>query len=262
MPSIRPITPAFHEKVWGSTGLSPWFPNPENKTGEVWFDGGDHLPLIKFLFTTDRLSVQVHPNDEQAAALNSRGKTEMWHVLQAAPGAQVAIGFRQRVTPEELREASLDGTVVTLLSWIRVRPGDTLFVPAGTVHAIGAGLALCEIQQRSDITYRLFDYGRPRELHLDEGLAVSFLGPFNGRAALPVRCPFFHTERHVLQSELQLDAVNTPSAFIVLEGEGMIGTGASAEPFLCGQVFEADPGQRVTLRGSGTVIRTLIPLQA
>lgn len=259
MTSIRPITPSFHEKVWGSTGLSPWFPNPENKTGEVWFDGGDELPLIKFLFTTDRLSVQVHPNDEQAAALESRGKTEMWHVLQAAPGAQVAIGFRQRITPEDLKESALDGTIVTLLNWIRVRPGDTLFVPAGTVHAIGAGLALCEIQQRSDITYRLYDYGRPRELHLNEGLAVSCLGPFNGRATIPVRCPFFHTERHTLQSEVHLDGVERPTALIVLDGEGMIGSGASAEPFLCGQVWEVDPRQAVTLRGTGTILRTFIP---
>jgi mannose-6-phosphate isomerase len=257
--SIRPITPSFHEKVWGSTGLSPWFPNPENKTGEVWFDGGDHLPLIKFLFTTDRLSVQVHPDDEHAAAHHSRGKTEMWHVLQAAPGAQVAIGFRQRISLEELKESALDGTIVSLLNWIRVRPGDTLFVPAGTVHAIGAGLALCEIQQRSDITYRLFDYGRPRELHLEEGLAVSCLGPFNGRATIPVRCPFFHTERHTLQSEVHLDAIDQPSALIVLEGEGMIGSGGNTEPFLCGQVWEVAPGEPASLRGAGAFLRTYIP---
>jgi mannose-6-phosphate isomerase len=257
--AIRPITPSFHEKVWGSTGLSPWFPNPENKTGEVWFDGGGHLPLIKFLFTTDRLSVQVHPDDEQAAVHHSRGKTEMWYVLQAAPGAQVAIGFRQRISREELREAAIDGTIVALLNWIRVRPGDTLFVPAGTVHAIGAGLALCEIQQRSNITYRLFDYGRPRELHLEEGLAVSCLGPFNGRATIPVRCPFFHTERHALQSEAHLGPIDQPSALIVLEGEGFIGTGSDSEPFLCGQVWEVAPGQTITLRGSGALLRTYIP---
>ncbi|MCS7023390.1 MAG: class I mannose-6-phosphate isomerase [Bryobacteraceae bacterium] len=259
MSPFRSITPSFHEKVWGSTGLAPWFPNPENKTGEVWFDGGDHLPLIKFLFTTDRLSVQVHPDDEYAAAFNSRGKTEMWHVLQAAPGAQVAIGFRRRLSREHLTEAVADGTVVSLLNWIRVRPGDTLFVPAGTVHAIGAGLAICEIQQRSDLTFRLFDYGRPRELHLEQALAVASLSPFNGRAAMPVRCPFFHAERLLLQNELPLEPLEVPSALIVVEGEGMLKAGLLAEPFLCGHVFELAPGKAVLLRGTGVLLRTWIP---
>ncbi len=153
----------------------PWYLNSaQKKIGEVWFEAD--LPLlVKFVFTSERLSVQVHPNDEFAAAHeNSRGKTEMWYVLRADPGARLAIGFREAISRERLRESALSGEIEQLLNWIEVQAGDAFFVPAGTVHAIGGGLALCEIQQHSDITYRLYDYGRPRELHLDKAMQVAF----------------------------------------------------------------------------------------
>ncbi len=249
------IAPSFHPKVWGSTGLAPWFPTPTEKIGEAWFVSPD-LPLIKFLFTTERLSVQVHPNDEYARVHeNSNGKTEMWHILRAAPGAQVAIGFRGAVTPEEMRESAQSGEIVSLLSWIRVKPGDTLFVPAGTVHAIGAGLALCEIQQHSNVTYRLYDYGRPRELHLDRGSEVSILGPSIGRATLPVKCPYFQTERLVVSGSASLDGAEKPYGLIALEGEGLIG----GEPFLAGAVFRVMAGQPVEIAGRATFLRTFLP---
>ncbi|MBI4903202.1 MAG: class I mannose-6-phosphate isomerase [Acidobacteria bacterium] len=250
------ITPSFREKVWGSTGLAPWFPVPEKKTGEVWFDSDGRLPLIKFLFTTERLSVQVHPNDEFARAHeNSNGKTEMWHILRASPAARVAIGFREPVSPEIVKRSALDGTIEGLLNWLPVRPGDTFFVPAGAVHAIGAGIALCEIQQRSDVTYRLYDYGRPRELHLDKAMQVSFWGPAPGRSALPVRCPYFNTERFQVNGTHLVPAVAHTSALIILHGEGLVGE----EPYLPGEVLEVDPGVAVPIRGTGTFIRTFTP---
>ena len=185
----------FLEKVWGSTDLMPWYPEAEQKIGEVWFEAD--LPLlVKFVFTSERLSVQVHPNDDFAAAHeNSRGKTEMWYVLRADPGARLAIGFREPIGPERLREASLSGEIEQLLNWIEVEAGDAFFVPAGTVHAIGGGLALCEIQQHSDITYRLYDYGRPRELHLEKAIQVAFTGASDAQSVmLPIDCQYFHTE--------------------------------------------------------------------
>jgi len=254
--SAEPIVPSFHEKVWGSTGLAPWFPTPEAKTGEVWFETGGRLPLIKFLFTSDRLSVQVHPDDHYAQANGGgNGKTEMWHILRAGPGAQVAIGFRRRITAETLRESAENSTVETLLNWITVRPGDTLFVPAGTVHAIGAGLALCEIQQHSDVTFRLYDYGRPRELHLDQAIEAAFLGTCPGRAGLPVRCPYFHTERLSLDGPQRLDPVRNPSALIVLEGAGAI----NGTPIQPGEVWEIPPGDSAELEGQAVLLRTFIP---
>ena len=185
----------FKEKVWGAIDLSPWYPSSGQKIGEVWFEAD--LPLlIKFIFTTERLSVQVHPDDTFAAAHeNSRGKTEMWYCLRAEQGAQVAIGFRETITRDRLREAALSGEIEKLLNWIDVKQGDVFFTRAGTVHAIGAGLAMCEIQQNSDVTYRLYDYGRPRELHLDKAVQVSSTEAIEARpVTLPIDCEYFHTE--------------------------------------------------------------------
>src|SRR5271169_4483781 len=196
------LTPSFKEKVWGSTRLEPWFPNSDRKIGEVWFEGVDDLPLlIKFLFTSEKLSVQVHPNDDYARAHHhSRGKTEMWHILAAEPGAKIAAGFRAPISAEKLKASALSGEIEDLLAWHEARPGDTFFIPAGTVHAIGAGLTLCEIQQLSDVTYRLYDYGRPRELHLDRALAVSKREPHAARVdpqRTPlVSCEYFTVTRH------------------------------------------------------------------
>jgi mannose-6-phosphate isomerase len=154
------------------------------KIGEAWFESDRPLPLlIKLLFTTEKLSVQVHPDDAYAARHhNSPGKTEMWHVLRAEPGARIAAGLREPLTRDRVAAAARSGEIENLLNWYDARPGDTFFLPAGTIHAIGPGLVLCEVQQQSDITYRLYDYGRPRELHLDHALEVSHLGPCDTRA--------------------------------------------------------------------------------
>jgi len=164
------------DKVWGVDRLPPPFATPDGRRiGEIWFDPPPELAklLVKYLFTSEKLSVQVHPS----AADGPQGKEECWLVLAAEPGAQLAIGFVQPVTPEEMRTAALDGSIERLLNWQDVSAGDFIYLPAGTVHAIGAGLTLIEVQQNADITYRLFDYGRPRELHLDQAIAVANGGP-------------------------------------------------------------------------------------
>jgi mannose-6-phosphate isomerase len=191
----RRLPVSFKEKVWGTPDLFPWFPAPGPRIGEAWFEAD--LPLlVKFVFTTEALSVQVHPDDTFAAPHeNSLGKTEMWYVLRADEGARVAIGFRESLTREQLRAAALDGSIEGLLNWVDVKQGDAFFIPAGTVHAIGAGLVLCEIQQHSDITYRLYDYGRARELHLDKAIQVASTEASKARpTALPIDCKYFHAE--------------------------------------------------------------------
>src|SRR4051812_40753821 len=202
---IERLPPLPVEKSeWGSTKLEPWFPNSPVKIGEVWYEGPPESPLlIKFLFTTAALSVQVHPEDDYAAQHHqSRGKTEMWHILAAEPGARIAAGFRKPISVEQMRAAAQSGEIEQLLMWHEAKRGDTFFIPAGTVHAIGGGLTLCEIQQKSDITYRLYDYGRPRELHLDHGTQVSNLGPHQARQSardgLLVECPYFTTEKYFI----------------------------------------------------------------
>ena len=167
------------EKPWGRRALPAAFAATSagaDPIGEVWFEGpaGEPQPLlIKYIFTSEKLSVQVHPDDAQAQERGlANGKTECWYIVDAEPGAMLALGFREPIGAEEMRAAALDGSIEERLSWKAVRPGDFFYVPAGTVHAIGAGLSLIEVQQPSDTTYRLYDYGRPRELHLDEGLSV------------------------------------------------------------------------------------------
>jgi len=167
------LKPSLREKVWGKTALEPWFSNSARPIGEAWFLGDRELPLlVKLIFTSERLSVQVHPDDGEDGP---RGKTEMWYILDAEPGAAIALGFREPITREQLREAARTGEIEELLNWIPVKKGETYFTPAHTVHAIGAGIVLCEIQQNSDVTYRLWDYGRPREIHIEKAVPIADL---------------------------------------------------------------------------------------
>ncbi len=161
------------EKPWGRESLPAPFVAPAGaRIGEVWFEPPAALDqlLVKYIFTSENLSVQVHPSD---AELPGHGKEECWLVIAADPGAKLGIGFRAAINPEAMRAAALDGSIEALLDWHPVQAGDFFYIPAGTVHAIGAGVSLIEVQQNSDTTYRLYDYGRPRELHLDEGIAVA-----------------------------------------------------------------------------------------
>jgi mannose-6-phosphate isomerase len=165
-------------KPWGRAVLPAPFVNEGHEpVGEIWFADEDAPPLpllAKYLFTSEKLSIQVHPDDAQARARGlDSGKEECWLVLDADPGAVLGIGTLRPLSPEELRRASLDGSIEALVDWKPVARGDFLYIPAGTVHAIGAGVSLIEVQQHADVTYRLYDYGRPRELHLDDGVAVS-----------------------------------------------------------------------------------------
>jgi mannose-6-phosphate isomerase len=173
----------YVEKPWGRAQLPPIFDAPAGKRiGEVWFTGGSELPLLaKYIFTSERLSIQVHPNDEQARARGlPQGKSECWYILDAEPDAVLGLGLTREVAKDELRHAALDGSIEQLVDWRPIAAGDFIFVPAGIIHAIGAGISLLEFQQNSDITYRLYDYGRPRELHLDDGIAVADPRPFGG----------------------------------------------------------------------------------
>jgi mannose-6-phosphate isomerase len=197
------LTPIFQERIWGVDELPNWYAAPTGKgpIGEVWLtaatclgptgvslaeltqlhpeafgaDADTTFPLLmKVLLPREKLSVQVHPNDAEAALLGQpRGKTECWYVLSAEPGATVAVGLKSPLTPEQLRAAIADQTLEAHLNYIPVQAGDMVFVDAGTIHAIGPGMVVLETQQYSDVTYRLYDYGRPRELHVDAGLAVS-----------------------------------------------------------------------------------------
>ncbi|WP_336964328.1 class I mannose-6-phosphate isomerase [Sphingobium aquiterrae] len=176
------------EKPWGRTGIPSVFPPTDGrKIGEIWFDGpqGRHPPLlVKYIFTSENLSIQVHPDDAEAAQRGLQGgKSECWYILDAEPDARLGIGTLAPLDGDMLRASALDGSIEAKMDWKRVAPGAFFYIPAGTVHAIGAGVTLVEVQQNNDVTYRLYDYGRPRELHLDDGVAVSKAEPY----ALPER---------------------------------------------------------------------------
>ena len=219
MPELYPLLliPSFDERPWGVRDLRPVYTKVvKEPIGESWLTWGqnvvangplsgrtlgevaqqyrrelvgtvapyeDRFPLlVKFLFTADKLSVQVHPDDEAAHRVGEPfGKTECWYVLDAKPGAQVALGLKPGVSVEDFRHAIAGVQAEQLLNWMDVQRGDMLYVAAGTVHTIGGGLVLLETQQASDVTYRLYDYGRPRELHIDQGLAAIKLNSDAGK---------------------------------------------------------------------------------
>lgn len=184
MPAVQ-LTTRRIEKPWGRRVLWPGFGDVAEgaqPVGEIWFEdprGGEPELLVKYLFTSEKLSVQVHPDDEAAREAGyPRGKDEAWAVLAAEPHATIGLGMREVMSCADLRRAALDGSIEDQLCWRAVKAGDIFYSPAGTVHALGAGLTLVEIQQNVDLTYRLYDYGRGRELHLEEAVAVSAPVPY------------------------------------------------------------------------------------
>lgn len=244
---MTPLPTHTVEKIWGRRILPPPFTNAgDEPVGEIWFDPPAEMPelLVKYLFTSERLSVQVHPSDAQAPP-GSRGKEECWFILDAEPGARLAIGFEREIAEDQLRAAALNGSIEDLLAWHEVEAGDFFYLPAGTVHAIGPGLSLIEVQQNSDITYRLYDYGRPRELHLEESIAVSKRGPYHpkwfqkvrpsGHQAL-VEGPHFRLDRLDGAPDAQLsDRYRGRALLIPIEGHYSV-AGASIVPGSCAMV--------------------------
>jgi mannose-6-phosphate isomerase len=298
------VKPTFQYRIWGQKDLSFLYtsrPADPEQVGEVWLTADDNqivngalagknlgelcresfnelvgagsinlgsFPLlVKFLFTTDKLSVQVHPKDDYARRVeNSYGKTEMWHVLKVEPGARLAIGFREdvannkNISRDDLRKAVESGEIEEMLNWVAVSPGDTFFVPAGTVHAIGAGLVICEIQQNSDVTYRLFDYkrldkdGKPRQLHLEKSLDVLELSTHGGltqpvdfdanygqRQCLAA-CPYFATERIVMEQAAEFRGLGRFELWILLDGDAQFLSGKESVDCKRGSVLIVPAG--------------------
>jgi mannose-6-phosphate isomerase len=249
------LRPQLHERIWGSRDLAPIYSQQitGGPIGEAWLTGDDcrvangplagrtlaelsrefgtkllgeasphasHFPLlVKFLFPQDRLSVQVHPDDAAAARAGQPcGKTECWYVLQAEPGAQIALGLKPGTTKAEVERAIRETRLEQLLNWIEVRRGEMFYVDAGTIHAIGPGSVIVEIQQNSDTTYRLYDYGRSRELHIEDGLRAAKeqthagkvpggrMETFNGKTQVNlIKSPWFIVDKFRLTQAWQFE---------------------------------------------------------
>jgi mannose-6-phosphate isomerase len=279
------LKPWFSERVWGKKDLSPWYSDTGTTelVGEAWLTGpqcvvetgefagrtlasvsdelGREFPLlVKLLFPNEKLSVQVHPDDAQAQALGeTRGKTECWYVLEAEPGATVALGLKKGVAVADIAASVADGTMESLIEQVPVSVGDMLFVDAGTVHAIGPGVVLLETQQTSDVTYRLYDYGRPRELHLEKGLAVIKTETAAGKVAPRVMDGF---TRLIEQKYFVVDRFDVASAevkvvmdgagcLVGLSGQGVVTTGATEVEILPGRAIAIPVGgSEVTVRAA------------
>jgi mannose-6-phosphate isomerase len=208
-----------------------WFERPGPASGLA---SPETALLLKLLFTTEPLSIQVHPDDAFARSIGlPHGKTEAWYILSAIPGAKVAVGLNYPRSAAELRTAITDGSIANIVHWHPVQQGDIIFIPAGTIHAIGAGIVLAEIQQHSDTTFRLFDYGRPRQLHEDSAVAVSNAGPAriqsaprhltNARTVL-IAGPHFVLERINLPANSSWALNAAPETWVLtLDGHGAIG---------------------------------------
>ena len=172
------------EKPWGKDILPDIFDcGSGKKVGEIWFEAPDGVTpqlMTKYLFTSENLSIQVHPNDRQARRIGfAHGKEECWFILDAEPNAVLGLGLKNKDSATKLKTAAILGEIEDLIDWKPVKAGDFFFVPAGTIHSIGRGLSLLEVQQNVDITYRIYDYGRPREIHLEEAIAVAKLASYD-----------------------------------------------------------------------------------
>ncbi|GAC1573880.1 MAG: hypothetical protein NVS3B5_03810 [Sphingomicrobium sp.] len=258
------LTTRTVEKPWGRLDLPASFSaSCGRKVGEIWFESlaGSYMPLlIKYIFTSERLSIQVHPNDAQAISFGlPSGKQECWYILHCEPGATIGVGLTRTISEQEMRAAIADGGVERLLDWKPVKPGDFFVIPAGTIHAIGAGITLVEVQQNADVTYRLYDYGRPREVHLEQGLAVARLSTYDlsplhvamgqTRALLASRSMPFQLE---MVSWHPGDCVQSKPAalswFVPLQGKGCI-DGQQFHPnecWLCDEITTIAGGEAGT----------------
>ncbi|HTC49265.1 MAG TPA: type I phosphomannose isomerase catalytic subunit [Candidatus Aquilonibacter sp.] len=314
------MVPSFDPRPWGTHDLTPIYPNHkfEEKIGEAWLTGdqckiqngplagqtlaqlseqyqqklvGDaardarRFPLLlKFLFPHEKLSVQVHPDDEQAHRVSQPwGKTECWYVAHAKPGSQIGLGLKTGVTVAQLEEAIYEKHAEDLLNWLNVYTGDMIYVSGGTVHTLGPGSVIVETQQQSDTTYRLYDYGRPRELHLKDGMAAVKLKVASGKVRRPapmqiegsnnrqaslIAAPYFVVDMFEMKSAVELhtqdDSGKTSAQILVaVEGCGVVETaGAEAVTLAKGDAVVVPASlEKFTVRPQWTIelLRARVP---
>ncbi len=293
------LRPFFSERVWGRESLAPWFgeTGTAELVGEAWLTGpqcvietgrhagrtlaevarecgaellgpggdGEFPLLVKVLFPNDKLSVQVHPDDERARAMGQpRGKTECWYVLEAEPGAAVALGLREGADAAGVERAIAEGTLEEMLVQVPVSAGEMVFVDAGTVHAIGPGVTLLETQQTSDTTFRMWDYGRPRELHVEQGVAATKFrtraGKVEARAigegmTRLIEEQYFTVDRIDLRAEQRVLVEMVGAGCLVgLEGTAVLRSAGGGEVELGkGTAVVVPAGSEVVVEGAGAV---------
>ncbi|TWH92858.1 mannose-6-phosphate isomerase [Sphingobium wenxiniae] len=253
-------------KPWGRDRLPDWLGDVRGeRIGEVIFTGGSSEQqdlLVKYILTSERLSIQVHPDDATARREgHAHGKDEAWYILDCKPGATIGLGFREAATQDDVRAAIAAGMLEKMIDWRPVFPGEFYMVPAGTVHAIGADIMLVEVQCNADITYRLYDYGRDRPLHVEQALACARLE----RYALPVPHIAADEERELLtaghgpfglrhvafRAGEEIVAHDSCAAwFVPLEGTGSL----SGAQWKNGECWILEAGDRLYAQSDGSAL--------
>lgn len=256
------------EKIWGyELWIASTHPNGCQEDFKTAC-GGDYPLLVKVIQADDTLSIQVHPDDDWAKKLEgegNRGKTECWYVLDAEPDARLVYGIKEGFSNEVLSKAITENNLEQYLEFVNVKQGDFIFIPSGTVHAIGKGLRLLEVQQSCDLTYRLYDWGRGREVHIEKGLAVIKrekkmpVAPFSGA----FECDYFSLDKIDVKGGWSMfcsgdkKPENVQLIYILSEKNAVIRT--SEEKFgkkiLPEEIYAVFPGEKITVEGSAQIIR-------
>lgn len=264
------LNPLKSEKVWGYENWIASVHPVMSHDDLVSQCGKDYPLLIKVIQARDTLSVQVHPDDEAAVRIEgegNRGKTECWYVLDAAPDAKLVFGLKKSDKPyskDELSEAIKNSTLENYLNFINVKKGDFVFIPSGTVHAIGGGLRLMEVQQSCDLTYRLYDWGRPREVHIEKGLSVikeddlKPIAPFDKS----FECKYFSLEEISISGGYSAlcskgnNAASDWQMIFILDGNGSIKNDAGQKfDFEKENIFAIKPGEKFTIEGKAKIMK-------
>ena len=270
------LNPILSEKIWG---YEQWIASthPDGRQKDFFEALGSEYPLlVKVIQANDTLSIQVHPNDEEARLLENdpRGKTECWYVLNAEPGAKLVFGLNRGYSSDELKKAIEEKSLEGCLNFVEVHAGDFIFIPSGTVHAIGGGLRLLEVQQSSNITYRLYDWGRPRELHVEKGLKVIKNRGLQNPVKFPKNfdCEYFTLEEVKVNGNYEYsvpqakdkEAYNWQILFI-LEGSGKVCSTQNATEnfdFKAEDIFALQPGEKVKITGDCRIMKIICKKQA
>ena len=295
MDKVVKLKPVIKSYIWGGNYFQPYLGLSDEKISELWelsvrkgsssiIDSGEfkdrpldevlteqdvgpiqdrfsYFPLlIKLIDAQDNLSVQVHPNDEYALKNEHQyGKTEMWHIISHDEGSGLYVGLNKDYSKEEIAYSLNDGSILEKLNFIPVQDGDTFLIKSGTIHAIGKGVRLIEIQQNSDLTYRLFDYlrkdkdGNYRELHINKALEVIDYHKYDtkqNKGPILADTPFFHVERKEVNNELHLKADSSFLSFTFINGEGMV----DDIPYHQFDTFFLPYGKECIIKGNGTII--------